>query len=374
MNILALALIALLLSERVVEKLLFDSALLTVTAIQQLSLATMMLAAAEFMGFVSWWSTRSLSETRRRHRRHRIAATVVFVAFLASATRARVDGQFLEVSGGWDGVLACSLYAMMLVAPVAQLFYLSVKEIGRPDVKRRERLVATALIFFALIIGPLTLVQTAFLELFEQLGWIHSVNYRLSSYGFIFFGSTAATACFSAILLTLNFMGYCGLDRVSRDCRKLTMLCESMIAAVPEVYFELTHQNLGQNLGRRRTVLELHQATVQIRDAILQLRRYFCDTDPVELAEFFNRYAVSVDQHGEAALALQLAYAAQAKRAGALGTGTLDSSVIVNSRPRTLEEETAELLKLSRWWPYAQAATANRAAPASSGADTLGSS
>ncbi|WP_425294264.1 DUF6545 domain-containing protein [Mycobacterium attenuatum] len=69
-------------------------------------------------------------------------------------------------------------------------------------------------------------------------------------------------------------------------------------------------------------MLELHQTTVQIRDAILQSRRYFSDTDAVELAGFCNSYAAPVDQRGEAALALQLAHAARARKAGARAATT----------------------------------------------------
>lgn len=75
-KILALSFVALLLSERAVEKLFSDGALLTETATQQLSLAAMMLTAGEFMGFFSWWPRRSLREPHLHPRRHRIAAAV----------------------------------------------------------------------------------------------------------------------------------------------------------------------------------------------------------------------------------------------------------------------------------------------------------
>ncbi|WP_082972508.1 DUF6545 domain-containing protein [Mycobacterium sp. 1245852.3] len=347
-NTLSLMFLAQLLRESAAERLLSQSALLSVTAAQQLSLGIMILAATEFMGFVSLWSTHSPTETSRRQRHNRIVAAVVFIAFLVAATRARVDGKLLELSGGWDGVLAWGLYAVMLVALSVHLFRMCVKEIRRPDVKRHERLVAAAGMLLAFAIGSITL-QAVALELLEELHIVYSANYRLSLHGYIFFWITVAATALAVIPCGMNLIAHYGLDRVSRDYGKLSTFRQHMINAVPEVDFELARQSKG----RRKTLLELHQTTVQIRDAILQLRRYLPDIDPVEMTEFFNRHAVPVDQRGEAALALQLAYAAGAKRAGTLATATLDSAVIFSSRPRTLEEETAELLKISRWWQYA---------------------
>ncbi|ORB76822.1 hypothetical protein BST46_27935, partial [Mycobacterium timonense] len=65
---LALMVTSNLLRERVIETALTDHHLLSITAAQQLSLAVMIFAAAEFIGFVTLWSGRSPDQTRRRHR------------------------------------------------------------------------------------------------------------------------------------------------------------------------------------------------------------------------------------------------------------------------------------------------------------------
>lgn len=111
------------------------------------------------------------------------------VVFLAAATRARVDERPLEVSGGWAGVLACSLLR------------LAVKRIGRPDAKRREHRTARAMMSLSAHRRPFDTGATTLLELFEQLGWAHSVNYRLSSYGLIFSGRRQPSRLLELFLL-----------------------------------------------------------------------------------------------------------------------------------------------------------------------------
>ncbi|AWV48009.1 hypothetical protein DIJ64_07835 [Mycobacterium leprae] len=75
-------------------------------------------------------------------------------------------------------------------------------------------------------------------------------------------------------------------------------------------------------------MLELYQGTVQIRGCAYAIRLYFCDIDPAELIDLFNRYTVTLDQRKETALTLQFAYAARAKLAGAQ-VGTLDTSFFI---------------------------------------------
>ena len=88
-------------------------------------------------------------------------------------------------------------------------------------------------------------------------------------------------------------------------------------------------------------------------DAILQLRPYFRDVPPAEAEDFTTHVPA---RHRQGAIdALQLARAVQAKAAGAT-PAPIDASVVLNSRSTNLDEETAELLRLARWWPHAEAA------------------
>lgn len=347
-NTLLLMLIAQLLRERVAEDLLDRNRLLSITAAQHLSLLLVFFMAGEFMGFITRWSGLSPEQTRARHRYHRLAATVLAAAFFAVTTRARIHGQLLEVSGGWDNVIAWGLYAVLPVALAMQIISMCMREIRRPDAKQRERIVAGSAIPIAVAIGITTTVAM-FLELFEELGWAHTLDYRLTTHAYIFFWEAIGTAAVAAIPIVLAVVAYLGWDSTSRMRCRLQRIRSDMLTAVPDAGFEIAFNSCG----RRKTALELHQTTVQIRDAILRLRPYYPGLGGTESAAFLREYSVPPKQNAEAVAALQLAAAVRAKDGG-VGPST-EATEIVRSRSTTLDEETRELLALSRWWPRARA-------------------
>lgn len=347
-NTLLLMLFAQLLRERVVEDLLDRNGLLSITAAQHLSLLLVFFMAGEFMGFITRWSGLSPEQTRARHRYHRLAATVLAAAFFVVTTRARIHGQLLEVSGGWDNVIAWGLYAVLPVALAVQIISMCMREIRRPDAKQRERIVAGSAIPIAVAIGITTTVAM-FLELFEELGWAHTLDYRLTTHAYIFFWEAIGTAAVAAIPVVLAVVAYLGWDSTSRVWRRLQRIRSDMLIAVPDAGFEIAFNSCG----RRKTALELHQTTVQIRDAILRLRPYYPGLGGTQSAAFLREYSVPPKQNAEAVAALQLAAAVRAKDGG-VGPST-EVTEIVRSRSATLDEETRELLALSRWWPRARA-------------------
>lgn len=347
-NTLLLMLIAQLLRERVAEDLLDRNRLLSITAAQHLSLLLVFFMAGEFMGFITRWSGLSPEQTRARHRYHRLAATVLAAAFFAVTTRARIHGQLLEVSGGWDNVIAWGLYAVLPVALAMQIISMCMREIRRPDAKQRERIVAGSAIPIAVAIGITTTVAM-FLELFEELGWAHTLDYRLTTHAYIFFWEAIGTAAVAAIPIVLAVVAYLGWDSTSRMWCRLQRIRSDMLTAVSDAGFEIAFNSCG----RRKTALELHQTTVQIRDAILRLRPYYPGLGGTESAAFLREYSVPPKQNAEAVAALQLAAAVRAKEGG-VGPST-EATEIVRSRSTTLDEETRELLAISRWWPRARA-------------------
>lgn len=347
-NTLLLMLVAQLLREHLVEQLLDRAAVMTVTMAQHLSLVLVFFMAAEFMGFITLWAQLAPEETRRRHRYHRGAALILAAAFFLVTTRARASGQLLEVAGGWDNVIAWGLYAVLPVALAVQMVNMCVHEFRRPEAKPRERLVAGSIGTIGAAIGITTLVAMA-LEFLEEVGWLHSLDYRLDKHAFIFFWEAIGAAAVAAIPIALAAVAHLGWDSYSRDWRQLQRLCADMTDAVPDAAFEIAFNSPG----RRKTALELHQTTVQIRDAILRLRPYSTNISREVLAGFLHKYSVPPEEAGEAAHALQLAAAARAKESGA--QPSVDTAQIVQSRSTTLAEETDELLALSRWWPPARA-------------------
>jgi hypothetical protein len=346
-NTLLLMLIAQLLRERAVEQLLERTAVMTVTMAQHLSLVLVFFMAAEFMGFITLWAQLSPEQTRRRHRYHRAAAVILALAFFAVTTRARVNGQLLEISGGWDNVIAWGIYAVLPVALGVQMVKMSIGEFRRPDAKRRELMTAGSIALIGAAIGVTTLIAMS-LEFLGEIGWVDSLHYRLDTHAYIFFWEAIGAAAVSAIPIALAIATYLGWDSDGRSWRRLQTLRSDMIAAVPDALFEIEYsRSQGAN-----TELKLHQTTIQIRDAILQLRPYYAHPDPSTQEQFIRKHAVPESELSGATHALQLAAAVRAK-AGDRPTLT-DAPQIVQSNSASLEDDAAELLALARWWPQAK--------------------
>lgn len=339
-----------LIRERAVQDPLAAAGILPVTATQQLSLVLMIFTAAEFMGFITMWTRLSPEAVRRRQRFHRLAATLLAAAFWLAATPARSAGETLEAYGGWSSVLAWSLYVLLLCILGVQLTMLSFRELRRPNARRQERLIAVGGLTIGLSIG-VSSIEAPILAAFEELGWLYSQDYRLALHGFIFFSESVGANVLASIPFALAIFAKAGFDATSRRWRRLQPLRDAMLAAVPEAAFELR----TPSTSRRRSPLELHQATVQIRDAILQLRPYFRDVPTTVAEPFLATQMVPVRLRQDAIDALQLALAVQAKYAGEEPT-PIDVSTVLSTRSTNLDEETDELLRLARWWPHAEAA------------------
>lgn len=345
---LALMVASNLLREHAIQTALADHHILSITAAQQLSLAVMIFAAAEFMGFVTLWSALSPELTRRRQRYHRAAAAALATGFLLAATPARRAGKTLEEFGGWYSVAAWALLTSIFIALAYRLLKMSTKELLRPDAKPRERLLAAGGFVIGIAVGS-TSVDAVILAALEEFGWVHSVAFRLTLHGSNIFWETVGVSLIAAVPAAKALTARIGLDATSRHWRQLQPLRADMLQAVPAIAFELH----TPSTRRQKSPLDLHQTTVQIRDAILQLRAYFHDIDPAQAASYIQRYTIALNQHTAALSALQLANAIQTKAAGA-APAPVDTTVILKSRSTNLEQETAELLKLARWWPQAQ--------------------
>lgn len=348
-NLMAWVMLVQLLREHDVEVMLSKSALLTVTTAQQLSSAAMIFAATEFIGFTMLWTRLSPAETRRGHRYYRVAAIILSVAYLVAGTRARVAGQTLEVAGGWDGVLACSFYTAMILLLAARAIRMFAAELRKSTQKRDLCLAVGGLL--AGVVTAAACLEVPVSAATDQLGWTHTLGFRLRSHGFEAFCIALIVYGFGAVPLVARVLRYLGLDPTSRSWKKLAALRTSMTTAVPESSFNLDHGNYRF----QKTTLQLHQTIIEIRDAILHLRPYFRDIAPHELARFHRANSVPNSEHDAAAQTLQLAHAARAKTAGAT-PGSPDVAAILRSRATTLDEEVTELLTLAKWWKPALAA------------------
>lgn len=342
-----------LIREQAVQELLSTAGIMTITTAQQLSLVLMIFTAAEFMGFITLWDRLSPQAARRRQRYHRLAAILLTTAFLIAAAPARAAGETLEIYGGWSSVLAWSLYVLLLVILGIQLVLLCVKELRHPKAKRQEIFIAVSGIMIGLSIG-VTSIEAPVLAALEELGWLYSRDYRITLHGFIFFTESVGGMFLAAMPFVLAAAARAGYDATTRRWRRLQPLRDSMITAVPETAFELR----VPNTSRRKTALDLHQTTVQIRDAILQLRPYFRDVPASVTERFTTDHSVPPKRRQDATNALQLAYAVRAKAEG-VPPAPIDSATVLRSRSTNLDEETEELLHLARWWPDAAIASAH---------------
>jgi len=357
-NLMAFILLAQLLRERKVEVMLSGSGLMTVTTAQQLAFAAMIFASTEMVGFTMLWKRLSPVETSRAHRYYRLAALILCAAYLVAATRARVAGQTLEVSGGWDAILAWCFYLTMILVLAARVIWMFASELDKCT-RNREFLLAAG----GLLVGVVTGVgclEALVLAVTDQLGWTSTVGFRLWFHGFEFFCIAVFAFLLGAVPLAVKLLSCLGLDRISRTWNGLQPLRLSMTTMVPESSFDIAHEY--DDHRSQKTTLQLHQTVIEIRDAILQLRPYLPDIAPHELARFLKTYSVPTREHGAATHALQLAYAARAKTAGAAPQPP-DMAFVVRSRSTTLEEEAADLLALAKWWKPAYAATEDFTAP-----------
>jgi len=346
-NTLAFMLIVQLLREHQVQHLLESSALASVTLSQQLSLGFMIPACTEFLGFTTLWSGRSEEETRRQYLRYRRAGIVLFAAFLAAATGARRAHQTLEIYPGWDGAWAWALYLAILVVLSVQLLRMCIAEL-RHGPTRRERMVATAGIALGLLIGFATM-EALILAFTNKLGWTDP-NVQLRFHGYNFFFEATGASMIAAWPFVMQLLALWGLEPVSRAWRKLQPLRDSMRAAVPGTAFDLG----DSTQGRQRTLLQLHQTSVEIRDAALQLRPFVGDIAASDINGYLATNKVSSRRRDAAVRALRLACAVRNKAAG-YAPKARDAGDVAASRSATLDEEIKDLLALARWWPTATA-------------------
>lgn len=344
-NLMAWVLVAQLLREHYVEDALSRHSIMSVTTAQQLGFAAMVFASTELIGFTMVWTGLSPAETRRRQRYYRVAALVSCVAFLAAATRARDSGQTLEVSGGWDAVLAWGFYLLMLLVMTARFVRMFASELAKTTQKRELMLAAGGLALG--IVTAAGCLEALVSAVTDQLGWTHTVEFRLWFHGFEFFCIAVFVFILGAVPLVVKLLSYLGLDRVSRTWKLLQPLRLAMTAVVPESSFDLGYDERRSQIAR----LQLHQTVIEIRDAMLQLRPYFQEVDPQDLPRLRPRGR----QREAATLALRLAYAARAKSVGAV-PARAEAAPIGSSRATTLDEEARELLNVARWWPAACAA------------------
>ena len=350
---LAFLLVAQILREHLVQNMLVRTSFMTMPGTWQLGTAVFGYSFTELIGFSLLWSGMSEAETRRTHRYYRLAAVLLVAGFLISGTRARIAEEPIELTKGWQSVATLSCLTTMLMVLATHLIWNSLREL-RTVSSLRERWIALSLLSMGLVAVGVVL-QEAALQIFDQLGWTHTADYRQQSHAAGLFFGILSPFVIGAVPLAMKLLGSLGLDPITRSWRKLQPLRQAMRTVVPECIFQFD----DNEPGRRKSELQLHHTVVEIRDAILGLRPYFREIPHHDLIRFLDDpNALPARGHHPAITALRLAHAARAKAAGTIPEALhADSELIVTSRAATLEQDAAELLELARWWPDAYAAT-----------------
>ncbi|GAB1814701.1 DUF6545 domain-containing protein [Mycobacterium sp. MUNTM1] len=357
---LALMLVAQLLREHLVQNVLVRTAFMTLPGTWQLSTAALSYSYSEFIGFTLLWSGMSEAETRRRHKYYRLAGVLLAVGLLVFGTHARIAGQSLEFTTGWNSVTTLACFIAMPMALVTRVIWNSLRELRIVD-RRRERLIAISTLAMGLT-AVVTALHEVALQISDQLGWTQTDELRHQFHASCFFYMIFSLFLIAPVPLVVKLRRSLGLDHISRSWRELQPLRQAMRVVVPEGVFESGDD--GQ--GRPKTELQLHQTVVEIRDAILGLRPYFRAIPGDELTHYLAEpHKVPERERNAAISALRLAHAARAKVAG-VGPepADVDSTAIVASRAATLRQEATELTLLAKWWPAAYAAAEKFTEPA----------
>ena len=352
-NTLAFLLVSQVLREHLVQNLLVRTSLMTMPDTWQLGTAVFGYSFTELIGFSLLWSGMSEAKTRRTHRYYRLAGVLLAAGFLISGTRARIAGQPIELTKGWESVATLSCVTTMLMVLATHVIWNSLRELHNAS-GRRERWIALSLLAMGSV-GVAVVLQEAALQIFDQLGWTHTADYRQQSHANGLLIGTSTPFVIAVIPLAMKLLGFFGLDPITRSWRKLQPLRQAMRTIVPECAFDFD----DDEPGRRKSQLQLHHTVVEIRDAILRLRPYFREIPHHDRIRFLDeRNAVPPRCHDAAIAALRLAHAARAKAADTTPEPLdVDSALIVASRAATLEQEAAELVTVAKWWPAGYAAT-----------------
>ena len=349
-NTLAFLLVAQIVREQLVQRMLVRTSFITLPGTWQLGTAVLGYGFTEFMGFILLWSGMSEAETRRKHRYYRLAAVLLIAGLLFFGSRGRRDKVPFELMDGWDSVMVSGCMAAIVMVLVTRVIWNSLREL-RTVSSRRERWIALSLLSVGLVGAGVALHEAA-LHILDQLGWTHTANYRrdLNASG-LFFVILAAFVI-ATVPLAMKLVGSFGLDSITRSWRKLQPLRQAMRTVVPECVYDLD----DDEPGRRKSGLQLHHTVVEIRDAILRLRPYFREIPDHDRIGFLDEpNAVPARDHDAAIAALRLAHASRAKAAGITPEPLdVDSVLMVASRAATLEQDAAELVALARWWPAAR--------------------
>jgi hypothetical protein len=217
-------------------------------------------------------------------------------------------------------------------------------EYRQPGVIRSEKVVLAGIAAAGATIGVTTAIALV-LAVLQELHLLDSVEYRMQTHSRNFFWIAAAIVAVSAAPPLRSATRWLGYDTTSRQWRRPRPLWQAMASLFPD-----SRLPLGPRPSQRRiTTLQLHRATVEIRDAMLGLRAYAHHVEPDVFANFTAQEHLPRSEWDTVTLALQLATAAHDRLDG-IAPSAETATPLPTSTSANLEDEVSELLRLAKWW------------------------
>ena len=313
--------------------------------IQQVTLFLVLFGHAEFLGVAKIMSGVGLDAARRQQVFHRGAAVALIAVMFIAGSRARRDGLPLEVADGWGGVVVWGAFCVLPVISARWLFRLIGKELRDTVRSLRHLVLLIELGLAAVIVGGSTMLGFV-LSILEELDIAHTADFREAANARGFFLVLLVLTALAAGSCASSVSAYFGMDRRGRAWRALLPLWSDLTSVFPETVMGRG----GARKFRRVTAFQLHRTMVEVRDSILRLSPFMreaTDEDRRWLSSLDD--ASSIEESETAARALQIAKALHAKRAGEIPANGARPD-LARSSSRSLEDETAELLGLAKWW------------------------
>lgn len=338
---LVIALFGLLLREAWFEHLLiailpFDDADVVHFA-RQISFGCILFTVSYIYGIAQLWAGADPEYTWQRQRRYDLVALVSTITILIAGTPARRADELIDQHMGAGAVIAWVAFYLPIAATALLVARISIRELRGADENTswRERSVYLGVLAIAIAIGADSVFVPVVTAL-EVSADRPSADPDMEAKAWTFFGATVAAGAVVAVPLIGTVLSLSGWDRTSRYCRRLKPLWRDLTAAVPEIVLALPQDRFG----RVEPATRLHRMTVEIRDSLLQLKRYGAVDEPGQGADVYARRVAAAIAAKNAGVAPQISKA-PAGRPAFVGA-------------RDLTAELQQLLDLAAAWPTAK--------------------
>ncbi|RRQ25312.1 hypothetical protein DK926_23830 [Rhodococcus sp. Eu-32] len=268
--VLGLAVVACILREHHVQRFLAlaPGNFLSVGFVQQLSTTFIVLAMAPFFLVVVSWSFADEEPKRLATAVYTTAGAFVPV-MLWLGSNARYEGQYIDVTEGWETVLYFTMFAVWVGGMACVLLWTCCRELFRGNLEPRHR-------YSYLVVGAIGIwaaeeaISIMGSAVFASLGkFSELVQFRVAMNENNFVLMTGLGAICAALPAAAAALESFGADRTSRNIKALRPLWTDLTAACPEVRYLATSE-----FELPSTARTLHRMAVEIWDSILILRHY----------------------------------------------------------------------------------------------------